>query len=69
MQIHEGLLYTCSGDRTIRAFCLSVSRAISLFGQFQHAVYSLIFTSRTAAIVCVKLSENYTVFCQTIYII
>lgn len=27
MQIHEGLLYTCSGDRTIRAFCLSVSTA------------------------------------------
>lgn len=25
MQIHNGLLYTCSGDRTIRAFNLMVS--------------------------------------------
>lgn len=25
MQIHSGLLYTCSGDRTVRAFDLVVS--------------------------------------------
>lgn len=25
MQIHNGLLYTCSGDRTVRAFNLVVS--------------------------------------------
>lgn len=25
MQIHNGLLYTCSGDRTVRAFNLMVS--------------------------------------------
>lgn len=25
MQIHNGLLYTCSGDRTVRAFDLVVS--------------------------------------------
>lgn len=25
MQIHDGLLYTCSGDRTVRAFDLVVS--------------------------------------------
>lgn len=27
MQIHNGLLYTCSGDRTVRAFDLVVSAA------------------------------------------
>lgn len=25
MQVHKGLLYTCSGDRTVRAFDLVVS--------------------------------------------
>lgn len=33
MQIHNGLLYTCSGDRTVRAFDLvvGVDEALLLF--------------------------------------
>lgn len=32
MQIHNGLLYTCSGDRTVRAFDLVVSDGEVAFG-------------------------------------
>ncbi|CAJ1074686.1 zinc finger protein 106 [Xyrichtys novacula] len=31
MQIHEGLLYTCSGDRTVRAFDLVTHRCVGVF--------------------------------------
>lgn len=31
MQIHNGLLYTCSGDRTIRAFSLIVRSLYTFF--------------------------------------
>ena len=31
MQVHNGLLYTCSGDRTVRAFDLVVSGTAELF--------------------------------------
>lgn len=31
MQIHNGLLYTCSGDRTVKAFDLVVGEFLLLF--------------------------------------
>ncbi|XP_076002779.1 zinc finger protein 106 [Genypterus blacodes] len=31
MQIHNGLLYTCSGDRTVRAFDLASHQCVSVF--------------------------------------
>uniref|UniRef100_A0A672FNS8 Zinc finger protein 106a n=1 Tax=Salarias fasciatus TaxID=181472 RepID=A0A672FNS8_SALFA len=31
MQIHDGLLYTCSGDRTVRAFDLQSRRCVGVF--------------------------------------
>ncbi|KAL0170516.1 hypothetical protein M9458_035112, partial [Cirrhinus mrigala] len=31
MQIHNGLLYTCSGDRTIRAFNLISRKCVAVF--------------------------------------
>ncbi|XP_031435574.1 zinc finger protein 106 isoform X2 [Clupea harengus] len=45
MQIHEGLLYTCSGDRTIRAFCLSTRQCVSVFEGHSSKVNCILLSS------------------------
>ncbi|XP_041927210.1 zinc finger protein 106 isoform X2 [Alosa sapidissima] len=45
MQIHEGLLYTCSGDRTIRAFCLSTRQCVTVFDGHSSKVNCILLSS------------------------
>ncbi|XP_062379099.1 zinc finger protein 106 [Sardina pilchardus] len=45
MQIHEGLLYTCSGDRTIRAFCLTTRQCVTVFEGHSSKVNCILLSS------------------------
>lgn len=52
MQIHNGLLYTCSGDRTIRAFDLVVGDASWSLG------FQQVHQQKAAAVCLPSLSES-----------
>ncbi|KAL2099307.1 hypothetical protein ACEWY4_005787 [Coilia grayii] len=45
MQIHDGLLYTCSGDRTVRGFCLSTHQCVSVFEGHTSKVNCILLSS------------------------
>uniref|UniRef100_A0AAY4C5N9 C2H2-type domain-containing protein n=1 Tax=Denticeps clupeoides TaxID=299321 RepID=A0AAY4C5N9_9TELE len=45
MQIHNGLLYTCSGDRTIKAFRLSNHKCVAVFEGHTSKVNCLLVSS------------------------
>ncbi|XP_058254960.1 zinc finger protein 106 isoform X3 [Hemibagrus wyckioides] len=45
MQIHNGLLYTCSGDRTIRAFNLLSRKCVAVFDGHSSKVNCLVVSS------------------------
>lgn len=45
MQIHDGLLYTCSGDRTIRAFNLVSRKCVAVFDGHSSKVNCLVVSS------------------------
>ncbi|KAM9466443.1 zinc finger protein 106 isoform 1-T2 [Clarias gariepinus] len=45
MQIHNGLLYTCSGDRTIRAFNLISRKCVAVFDGHSSKVNCLVVSS------------------------
>uniref|UniRef100_A0A8B9JD53 Zinc finger protein 106a n=1 Tax=Astyanax mexicanus TaxID=7994 RepID=A0A8B9JD53_ASTMX len=45
MQIHNGLLFTCSGDRTVRAFSLVSRKCVAVFEGHSSKVNCLLVTS------------------------
>ncbi|XP_063039786.1 zinc finger protein 106 [Engraulis encrasicolus] len=45
MQIHDGLLYTCSGDKTVRAFRLSTRECVSVFEGHTSKVNCILLSS------------------------
>ncbi|KAB5562305.1 hypothetical protein PHYPO_G00016370 [Pangasianodon hypophthalmus] len=45
MQIHNGLLYTCSGDRTVRAFNLMSRKCVAVFDGHSSKVNCLVVSS------------------------
>lgn len=45
MQIHNGLLYTCSGDRTVRAFDIVTHRCVAVFEGHTSKVNALLLST------------------------
>ncbi|XP_061650442.1 zinc finger protein 106 [Phyllopteryx taeniolatus] len=45
MQVHDGLLYTCSGDRTVKAFDLSTRKCVAVFSGHTSKVSCLLVSA------------------------
>ncbi|XP_052009330.1 zinc finger protein 106-like [Xyrauchen texanus] len=67
IQIHNGLLYTCSGDRTIRAFSLTSRKCVAVFEGHSSKINCLLVSSGADLQQCLYSgSSDQTIRCYSL---